>query len=73
MAIEYLKRGKPEADRAEDDAKTAAIVLCNSSNVFFPSMAIVLMTSSFTSKTTRILKTMFVCKLFVTKINFSSQ
>ena len=26
MAIEYLKRGKPEADRAEDDAKTAAIV-----------------------------------------------
>lgn len=26
MAIEYIKRGKPEADRAEDDAKTAAIV-----------------------------------------------
>ena len=26
MAIEYLKRGMPEADRAEDDAKTAAIV-----------------------------------------------
>ncbi|MEM9522551.1 MAG: histidinol dehydrogenase [Pseudomonadota bacterium] len=26
MAIEYLKKGKPEADRAEDDAKTAAIV-----------------------------------------------
>src|SRR5210317_87009 len=26
MAIEYLKRGKPDADRAEDDAKTAAIV-----------------------------------------------
>lgn len=26
MAIEYLKRGKPEADRAEDDAKTATIV-----------------------------------------------
>ena len=26
MAIEYLKRGKPEADRAEDDAKTRAIV-----------------------------------------------
>ncbi|MEO0916561.1 MAG: histidinol dehydrogenase [Pseudomonadota bacterium] len=26
MAIEYLKRGKPEADRAEDDAKVAAIV-----------------------------------------------
>lgn len=26
MAIEYLKRGKPEADRAEDDAKTVAIV-----------------------------------------------
>lgn len=26
MAIEYLKRGKPEADRAEDDAKTAAVV-----------------------------------------------
>ncbi len=26
MAITYLKRGKPEADRAEDDAKTAAIV-----------------------------------------------
>lgn len=26
MAIEYLKRGKPEADRAEDDAKVAKIV-----------------------------------------------
>lgn len=26
MAIEYLKRGKPEADRAEDDAKVATIV-----------------------------------------------
>lgn len=26
MAIEYLKRGKPDAARAEDDAKTAAIV-----------------------------------------------
>ncbi len=26
MAIEYLKRGKPEADRAEDDAKVAAVV-----------------------------------------------
>ncbi|MEO0989635.1 MAG: histidinol dehydrogenase [Pseudomonadota bacterium] len=26
MAIEYLKRGKPEAERAEDDAKTRAIV-----------------------------------------------
>ena len=26
MAIEYLKRGKPEADRAEDDAKTRAVV-----------------------------------------------
>ncbi|WP_298922599.1 histidinol dehydrogenase [uncultured Roseobacter sp.] len=26
MAIEYLKRGKPEADRAEDDAKVAEIV-----------------------------------------------
>ncbi len=26
MAIEYLKRGKPEADRAEDDEKTAAVV-----------------------------------------------
>ncbi len=26
MTIEYLKRGKTEADRAEDDAKTAAIV-----------------------------------------------
>ncbi len=26
MAIEYLKKGKPEADRAEDDAKTAAVV-----------------------------------------------
>lgn len=26
MAIEYLKKGKPETDRAEDDAKVAAIV-----------------------------------------------
>ena len=26
MAIEYLKRGKPEADRAEDDAKVRATV-----------------------------------------------
>ena len=26
MAIEYLKRGKPEEERAEDDAKTRAIV-----------------------------------------------
>ncbi|WP_170422273.1 histidinol dehydrogenase [Ruegeria arenilitoris] len=26
MAIDYLKRGKPEADRAEDDAKTRAVV-----------------------------------------------
>ncbi len=26
MAIEYLKRGKPEADRAEDDATTRAVV-----------------------------------------------
>ncbi len=26
MAIDYLKRGKPEADRAEDDAKVAAVV-----------------------------------------------
>lgn len=26
MAIEYLKRGKPEADRAEDDAKVRAVV-----------------------------------------------
>jgi len=26
MTIEYLKRGKPEADRAEDDEKTAAVV-----------------------------------------------
>ncbi|NOD47774.1 MULTISPECIES: histidinol dehydrogenase [unclassified Ruegeria] len=26
MAIEYLKRGKPEADRAEDDAKTRTVV-----------------------------------------------
>ncbi len=26
MTIEYLKRGKPETERAEDDAKTAAIV-----------------------------------------------
>ncbi|WP_068115925.1 histidinol dehydrogenase [Tropicimonas marinistellae] len=26
MTIEYLKRGKPEAERAEDDAKTRAVV-----------------------------------------------
>lgn len=26
MAIEYLKRGKPDAERAEDDAKTRAAV-----------------------------------------------
>ena len=26
MTITHLKRGKPEADRAEDDAKTASIV-----------------------------------------------
>ncbi|WP_027256589.1 histidinol dehydrogenase [Leisingera aquimarina] len=26
MTIEYLKRGKPEADRAEDDAKTRTVV-----------------------------------------------
>ncbi|CAM3979413.1 histidinol dehydrogenase [Phaeobacter inhibens] len=26
MAIDYLKRGKPEADRVEDDAKTASVV-----------------------------------------------
>lgn len=26
MAIQYLKRGKPDADRASDDAKTAAVV-----------------------------------------------
>ncbi|SEO18257.1 sulfopropanediol 3-dehydrogenase [Paracoccus alcaliphilus] len=26
MTVEYLKRGKPEADRAEDDAKTRAVV-----------------------------------------------
>ena len=26
MAVEYLKRGKPEADRAEDDAKTRTVV-----------------------------------------------
>ncbi len=28
MAIEYLKRGKPDADRAEDDAKVRATVEC---------------------------------------------
>ena len=27
MAIEYLKRGKSDADRAEDDAKTRAVVV----------------------------------------------
>jgi len=26
MTIEYLKRGKSDADRAEDDAKTRAVV-----------------------------------------------
>ena len=26
MTVEYLKRGKPEADRAEDDAKVAIAV-----------------------------------------------
>lgn len=26
MTIEYHKRGKPEADRADDDARTAAVV-----------------------------------------------
>lgn len=26
MAVEYLKRGKPEADRADDDAKTRSVV-----------------------------------------------
>jgi sulfopropanediol 3-dehydrogenase len=26
MTVEYLKRGKPEADRAEDDAKVRAVV-----------------------------------------------
>lgn len=26
MAVEYLKRGKPDAERAEDDAKTKAVV-----------------------------------------------
>jgi sulfopropanediol 3-dehydrogenase len=26
MAIEYLKRGKPEAERSEDDAKVRATV-----------------------------------------------
>ncbi|MGI9386902.1 MAG: histidinol dehydrogenase, partial [Methyloligellaceae bacterium] len=26
MTIEYLKRGKPEAERADDDAKTRAVV-----------------------------------------------
>ena len=26
MTIEYLKRGKPEVERAEDDAKTRAVV-----------------------------------------------
>jgi sulfopropanediol 3-dehydrogenase len=33
MAIEYLKRGKPEADRAEDDAKTAAVVAATLKNI----------------------------------------
>ncbi|MGB0844727.1 MAG: histidinol dehydrogenase, partial [Alphaproteobacteria bacterium] len=26
MTVEYLKRGKPETDRAEDDAKVATVV-----------------------------------------------
>ena len=26
MAVEYLKRGKPDAERAEEDAKTKAVV-----------------------------------------------
>ena len=26
MTVDYLKRGKPDADRAEDDAKTRAVV-----------------------------------------------
>jgi sulfopropanediol 3-dehydrogenase len=26
MTIDYLKRGKPAAERAEDDAKTRAVV-----------------------------------------------
>ena len=26
MALEYLKRGKPDAERAKDDAKTKAVV-----------------------------------------------
>ena len=26
MAVEYLKRGKPDAERAEDDAQTKAVV-----------------------------------------------
>jgi len=33
MAIEYLKRGKPEADRAEDDAKTRAAVEATLANI----------------------------------------
>ena len=26
MTVEYLKRGKPNADRAEDDAETRSVV-----------------------------------------------
>ena len=33
MAIDYLKRGKPETDRAEDDAKVAAIVEATLKNI----------------------------------------
>ncbi len=33
MAIEYLKRGKPEADRAEDDAQTASVVANTLKNI----------------------------------------
>ncbi len=33
MAIEYLKRGKPEADRAEDDAQTASVVADTLKNI----------------------------------------
>lgn len=33
MSIEYLKRGKPETDRAEDDAKTRAMVEATLSDI----------------------------------------
>lgn len=33
MAIEYLKRGKPEADRATDDAQTASVVSSTLKNI----------------------------------------